>query len=72
MSVQISNNKAYQDYKDLKLNKKGSKCATIENVTAILNHNNVEVKPKPSQPVSFTVFLENLVAKNMNHCSDLH
>ena len=63
MSVQISNDKAYQDYRDLKLNKKASKCATIENVTAILNHNNVEVQPKPSQPVSFTGFLENLVAQ---------
>ena len=54
MSVQISNNKAYQDYLDLKLGKQASKCATIENVTAILKHNNVEVNPKPSQPVSFT------------------
>ena len=56
MSVQISNNKAYQDYIDLKLGKLASKCATIENVTAILKHNNVEVNPKPSQPVSFTWF----------------
>ena len=59
MSVQISNNKAYQDYLDLKLGKQASKCATIENVTAILKHNNVEVNQKPSQPVSFfLVFIE--------------
>ena len=56
MTVQISNNKAYQDYLDLKLNKRACKCATIENVTAILKHNNVEVNAQPSQPVSFTVF----------------
>ena len=56
MVVQISNNKAYQDYLDLKLSKQACKCATIENVTAILKHNNVEVNPQPSQPVSFTVF----------------
>ena len=53
MFVQISNDKAYQDYLDLDLFKKGVKSATIENVTAILKQNNVDINPKPSALVSF-------------------
>ena len=53
MFVQISNDEAYQDYLDLDLFKNGFKSATIENVTAILKHNNVEINPKPSALVSF-------------------
>jgi hypothetical protein len=53
MSVQINSDKAYQDYLDLKLFKQGFKSATIENVSAILKHNNVEINPKPTGLVSF-------------------
>ena len=54
MSVQISNEKAYQDYLDLNLFKRGVKSANFENVSAILKHNNVEINLKPSDLVSFS------------------
>ena len=53
MSVQISNSKAHQDYLDLNLYKPAHRSATIENLSAILKHNNVEINPKPSKMVSF-------------------
>ena len=57
MSVQISNEKAYQDYLDLNLFKRGVKSANFENVSAILKHNNVEINLKPSDLVSFSSIL---------------
>ena len=51
MPVEISHDKAYQDY--LSIRKPGLKSATIENISAILQQNDVEINPKPSNPVSF-------------------
>ena len=53
MSVQISNDKAYQDYQIIRQPSK--KAATVENITAILKKNGVEINPKPSNPVSFII-----------------
>ena len=55
MSVQISHDKAYQDY--LSIRQPGRKSATIENLSAILKQNDVEINPKPSDPVSFFFWL---------------
>ena len=55
MSVQISNDKAYQDY--LIIRQPSKKSATIENISAILKQNGVEINPKPSNPVSFIINL---------------
>ena len=57
MSVEISNEKAYQDYLDLNLFKRGVKSANFENISAILKHNNVEINLKPSALVSFFTIL---------------
>ena len=51
MPVEISHDKAYQDY--LIIRRPGLKSATIENISAILQQNDVEINPKPSNPVSF-------------------
>ena len=63
MSVQISNEKAYQDYLDLNLFKRGVKSANFENVSAILKHNNVEINLKPSALVSFSSILSTFFNK---------
>ena len=49
----ISAVKALKDLADLGLNKNGKKSATIENATAILNHNGVQIRPIPSDQVRF-------------------
>ena len=51
----ISAIKALKDLVDLGLNKKGQKTATVENLTAILNQNGVQIRPIPSDqnPVRF-------------------
>ena len=49
----ISAVKALKDLADLGLNKNGKKSATVENLTAILNHNGVQIRPIPSDQVRF-------------------
>jgi hypothetical protein len=44
----ISAVKALKDLADLGLNKNGKKSATVENLTAILNQNGVQIRPIPS------------------------
>ena len=47
----ISADQALKDFVDLGLNKQGKKSATLENVTAILNKNGVQVRQIPSEKV---------------------
>ena len=49
----ISAVKALKDLADLRLNKNGKKSATVENLTAILNQNGVQIRPIPSDQVRF-------------------
>ena len=49
----ISAVKALQDLSDLNLNKQGKKCATLPNITAILNKNGVQIQEIPSDRVRF-------------------
>ena len=57
MSVKISGEEAYQTYDRLKLRKPGSqKASTLDNISTILKDFQVEVNPKPTDPVSFTGF----------------
>ena len=57
MSVKISGEEAYQTYDRLKLRKPGGqKASTLDNITTILKDFQVEVNPKPIDPVSFTEF----------------
>ena len=51
----ISADQAYKDFVDLGLNNQGKKSATIENITAILNKNGVQVRQIPSEKVKFLV-----------------
>ena len=55
MSIKISGEEAYQAYSDLKLRKDGQKSAKLENISAILMNFRVEVNPKPTDPVSYTL-----------------
>ena len=49
----ISADQALKDFVDLGLNQKGKKSATIENITAILNKNGVQVRQIPCEKVNF-------------------
>ena len=49
----ISADQAYKDFCDLKLNKQGKKSATLENITAILNKNGVQLREIPIAKVNF-------------------
>ena len=49
----ISADQAHKDFCDLKLNKQGKKSATLENITAILNKNGVQIREKPIEKVNF-------------------
>ena len=49
----ISADQAYKDFVDLGLNKQGKKSATIENITAILNKNGVQLREIPTEKVNF-------------------
>ena len=51
MSLTISADEAYQYYKNTGLRKKGVKGATFGNVKKILEWKNVEIKPRPSDPM---------------------
>ena len=53
MSLKISADDAYSTYCDLNLKKKGSKSASIEVVTKILQNFCVEVLSRPTDPVTF-------------------
>ena len=59
MSLRISGEEAYQTYEKLKLRKHLTKAASLENITAILTSFSqefrVEVNPKPTDPVSYTL-----------------
>ena len=49
----ISADQAMKDFYDLGLYKQGKKSATLENITAILNKNGVQVQPIPTEKVKF-------------------
>ena len=53
MSFSISGEDAYQIYLNLDLRKGKKKSASHENVELILNKKGVQIKPKPSDKVSF-------------------
>ena len=59
MSFRISGEEAYQTYEKLKLRKHLKKGASLENIAAILTSFSqefrVEVNPKPTDPVSYTL-----------------
>ena len=42
-----------KDFYDLGLYKQGKKSATLENITAILNKNGIQVQPIPTEKVKF-------------------
>ena len=56
MSFIISGQDAYDIYEHLGLRKAKKKSASYETVETILKSKNVEIKPKPSDPVSLNLF----------------
>ena len=55
MSFIISGQDAYDIYEHLGLRKAKKKSASYETVETILKSKNVEIKPKPSDPVSLNL-----------------
>ena len=63
MSFIISGQDAYDIYEHLGLRKAKKKSASYETVETILKSKNVEIKPKPSDPVSLNLKTDQVILK---------